>query len=113
MTTFHIHHNKPSFNLHGICSTVRTLHVIFVLIFAKGIAPRLACFILDNLNVLDGPKGFHFAEQLAFGNFVRQATNEQRIVTVHAREFSPAFALGLSVRFNGWFELLLLHSLAF
>jgi hypothetical protein len=101
MPAFHVHHNVASFNLHTIGCSIRPLHVFFMLVLDKGVASGFSCLLfLDNLNILHGPEGFHFAQELALGHFEHESTHKEGIVTIHARKFTTIIPLFFAIGYH-------------
>jgi hypothetical protein len=101
MTTFDVGDNFTTFNPHPIRRTIGSFHVFFVIILDKGIATGFAfLLVLNDLDVLDRPKCFHFPQQLSLCYFVRHPTNKKSIVAIHSFEVPTACFLIFSILFE-------------
>ena len=112
MAPLHVHHDGSSLQTHAVGGTVGAFHVLFVFVFDKGKAARLAFLVDNQFQVLYRTELFHFAEQLAFRDLVGQSRYEQGVVAIHALVFTAALALGCAILFDEgsqlFFVLLLL-----
>mmetsp|Transcript_8071 Transcript_8071/g.14911 ORF Transcript_8071/g.14911 Transcript_8071/m.14911 type:complete len:206 (+) Transcript_8071:525-1142(+) len=105
MASFDIDDDESSFDFHGIRGPVGPFHVFFVFVLDESVPSRLSSLlILDEFDILDGSKGFHFSQQFAFRDFVGQSADKQSVVTIHSLKLSSAFSLELSVLLNDRFS---------
>mmetsp|Transcript_31615 Transcript_31615/g.53916 ORF Transcript_31615/g.53916 Transcript_31615/m.53916 type:complete len:262 (-) Transcript_31615:74-859(-) len=85
MPPLHIHHNTPTLQTHPIRGPIRPLHILLVLVLHKRISPTLSRIRVRNqFQILHRTVRLHLPQQFPLGDFVRQPSDEQGIVTIHA-----------------------------
>ena len=105
MSALHVHQDLAPFDAHAVGRSIGAFHILFVLVFDKGVAPGFA-LVRDNFEILDRAKGFHFPQQFAFRNLVGETPNEKCIVAIHPFELSTTLALLLAIFGNDRLQFL-------
>mmetsp|Transcript_5163 Transcript_5163/g.11186 ORF Transcript_5163/g.11186 Transcript_5163/m.11186 type:complete len:352 (+) Transcript_5163:565-1620(+) len=84
MPPLHVHYDAPSLQPHPVGRPVGALHVLLVLVLHECVTPAPSRLLVgDQLEILHRTVRLHLSEHFAFGDLVREPSDEEGIVAVH------------------------------